>query len=133
SSSAISNYNANDNVAGLNGIIYYRLKIVENDGTIKYSNVINFKLSQSTRTVVSLYPNPAVNNFTVKITSPKDETVQVRVFDMLGKVLLSQQSTIVVGINNLSFNNISKLSTGTYTVQIIMSNQVFTEKLVVTK
>jgi hypothetical protein len=131
--SAVSNYTANDNVANLNGIIYYRLKIVDNDGSIKYSNVINFKLNNSTKTAVSIYPNPAINNFTVKITSSKDETVQVKIFDMLGKVLLNQQTNIVVGINKISFNDISRLTSGTYTVQIMMNNQLFTEKLIVTK
>lgn len=62
----VQSYNFTDSDP-LKGISYYRLKLMNNDGTFKYSNVIsiNIKLSEG----ISIFPNPVHNN--IVITHPK--------------------------------------------------------------
>jgi len=131
--SAISDYSVDDNVANLTGNVYYRLKLVEKDGNFKYSKVISFKLVKDGKTSIAVHPNPAVSFFNLKVIAEKDENIIVKVVDMMGRNLITQQSKVLSGINTISFNDISKLSAGTYSVQVLMSNQVYTEKLIVTK
>jgi choice-of-anchor A domain-containing protein len=132
--SSITNYTANDDISSLNsGTIYYRLKIVEKDGSSKNSNIINFKLSNKPKLGIVVNPNPAVNFFTLKITAAKDAVTQIRVIDMLGKVLIVQNNNVLSGINSYTFNDLSKFNSGTYFVQVICDGQLYTEKLIVTK
>ena len=133
STATVSNYNVNDNVSALTGMVYYRLKLVDKDGSFKYSQIINFKLVHNTKSSVAIHPNPATTNFNIKLTTEKDETVIIRVIDMFGKVLINKQASVFKGINTININEISKFSSGTYSVQIMMNNQMFTEKLIITK
>ncbi len=55
--------------------------------------------------MVKVYPNPFTNQFQVKINSISDETVEVKVFDVLGQLIdakagLANQSDYTFG-NNL--------------------------------
>ncbi|MBX2932126.1 MAG: choice-of-anchor A family protein [Chitinophagaceae bacterium] len=133
SSAAISDYSVKDDIAGLSGIVYYRLKLVEKDENYKYSKVLSFKLVKNGQSGIAVHPNPAVNYFTLKVTAEKEKNALIRVVDMMGRTLITKQTNVLKGINTISFNDISKLSAGTYSVQVIMNNEVFIEKLIVTK
>ena len=132
--STISDYNADDNLANINAnTVYYRLKLVEKDNSFKYSKVLAFKLVKNDKTNIAVHPNPAVNYFNLKVVTDKDENALVRVVDLLGRTLITKQTKVLTGINTISFNDISSLSAGTYSVQVILNNNVYTEKLIVTK
>ena len=131
--SNVVNYTVNDNLAGFNGTtVYYRLKMIEKDGSFKNSNIISFKLS-NIKGGVSIMPNPAVSFVNIKVAAIKDGTAAVKVIDMLGKVVLLQNSKVLIGINTFTFNNLSTLSAGTYTVQVMVDGMLYNEKLIVTK
>ncbi|MCZ2222606.1 MAG: choice-of-anchor A family protein [Chitinophagales bacterium] len=131
--SAISDYSVDDNVANLTGNIYYRLKLVERDGSFKYSKVISFKLVKDGKYGIAVHPNPAVNFFNLKVIAEKDENAIIKVVDIIGRTLITQQTKVLAGNNTISFNDLSKLSAGTYSVQVMMNNQIYIEKLIVTK
>ncbi|WP_299398586.1 T9SS type A sorting domain-containing protein [uncultured Gelidibacter sp.] len=72
---------------------------------------------------LAIYPNP-VSNGKITITSNKNQTKQVEIYDVLGKKILS----------NYLFGkelNISKLTPGIYILRIKEGNNTATRKLVV--
>ncbi len=69
---------------------YYRLKMVDTDGSSTYSNVIVLTLSNSNDPVI--FPNPVVDRF---IISNKTESALYRVLNMQGQVV--QQGIYLVG------------------------------------
>ena len=74
---------------------------------------------------INLYPNPASHTFVINFTEVQEGVKQVRVFDMLGKEVMS--------IENPSSNtiNIANLPTGIYAVRILsQSGRSYTSKLV---
>jgi hypothetical protein len=71
----------------------------------------------------SVYPNPTSTGF-VNITSKTNETIQVAVFDILGKQVLNN----TVKNNRL---NVSNLTTGVYIMKISQNGNIITKKLVV--
>ena len=79
--------------------------------------------SFSNETSFSVYPNP-VNNGVINITSKSNSAINVTVFDILGKQVLS---------NTISNNrlNVSTLKSGVYIVNIEQDNSTTTKKLVV--
>ena len=101
--------------------LYYRLKIVDNDGQVNYSQTrtLNFKpLSLN----INVYPNPAKSFFKLENNSID----KVVLTDYIGKILLSQNIT-----NNQQIN-ISSLQQGIYFVQLFNHNKLYkVEKLII--
>jgi len=59
-----SSYQFNDNTV-LTGPMYYRLKLVDKDGSFKYSKTVVLKIAVKNGSGITLFPNPATNYLTV--------------------------------------------------------------------
>lgn len=83
-SASTRTYQALDNtlLAGLT-TVYYRLKMVDTDGSVSYSPVCSVALTNATG--IALYPNPTHQLATLTGAAPK---ATVQVFDTLGRTLL---------------------------------------------
>lgn len=126
----INNYSFNDYLNGVNtSVVYYRLKIYDNDGKISYSKIVSVRLGEPV-TKVSMYPNPASNFTVVNLYAEKQSVAMLRLMDNAGKQLLSRSYNINSGNNSLMVDQLSNLPKGIYIVQVMMNNTVYTEKLV---
>jgi choice-of-anchor A domain-containing protein len=127
-------YTAADNIASLtnNKVVYYRLKQLDVNGSYKYSNTINFRLN-SKGIVMAISPNPAVSFVNIKLNVAKDGLASIKVTDMIGRTVSSQNTKVSQGVNSIAINNISNFSAGTYNIQVMVDGEVFNEKLIVTK
>lgn len=96
-SSVAKNYQYTDNELGTSSVYYYRLKMVDIDGSSKFSSVIFIRNSNSGLTTV--YPNPARNQITINISDKSLINTQALLSDLSGKVVqrisLNQASTQV--------------------------------------
>lgn len=101
----------NDPMIGNN---YYRLKIIDNDRTFDYSNVINIPITAiEMNSIVGIYPNPASESIIVKIQSTKNYAPTIKIFDVLGQILIEESITVQEGANKLPID-IANLANGTY-------------------
>ena len=120
----VSPKTANSNGASYNttdpypfaGINFYRLKIVDRDGSFAFSNIIKLETGKKQLAVTQLYPNPVQNLLNVQLQSDKRQTVGITVFDITGKQV--QQSAVVLneGINNTTVT-MTNFARGTYILQ----------------
>ncbi len=103
------------------GLNYYRLKIIDKDGKISYSEVrtVNFGATSSN---VRLYPIPAKDAINITVTgSMINQPATISILSVDGR-LMYQQST-----NTLSQTetiNVSKLANGKYILRIVTNNKV---------
>ncbi len=102
------------------GTIYYRLKMLDKDGTFTYSPVKSIK---STSSMVTLWPNPAGKILNVQ----GDALQQVIIIDNLGRVLLDKR--IANAVNTQL--DISTLPKGYCWVKISSGLQIIIEKLLI--
>lgn len=123
-SSAVTNtttYTFDDENAG-EGIIYYRVKLVMDNGAILYSDPVAVYLLRQHAHLV--FPNPATN--VVNIVNKSMNNMQVQLFDMNGKLVMTRslfnlQETLSVG----------QLSPGVYTCVLYDDGKkVFSTKLI---
>ena len=115
-STTLRNYDFNDNnpVFGNN---YYRLKIIDLDGTFTYSNVINIPINTVTNnSFVQVYPNPTKGILNIDVQSTSAYDINMITFDVLGKKVLEKSMNVVKGLNTLSIDY-STIAKGTYILQ----------------
>lgn len=130
-SSVQSNYTYTDNMLSTLNLppptTFYRLKMVNIDGSYTYSEIRS--VSNKVSFAVSLYPNPANNYLNVTINAAQNEIAKMQVINMDGKIIISTSSNIAVGTttNNI---NVSSLSSGTYFIKIETSEGQSTLKFV---
>ncbi|TWI79113.1 putative secreted protein (Por secretion system target) [Lacibacter cauensis] len=81
----LNNYAFTDNVSGVSGVMYYRLQIVEKNGTINYSDVRVVRINTA-NTDVMIYPNPAVAAFSIAV--PADAgSYDISISDISGRII----------------------------------------------
>jgi Secretion system C-terminal sorting domain len=97
-----SNYNYCDESI-ITGINYYRLKLVDNDGSFKHSNIILLKADEVKNNRLTVFPNPVVNNITITYPTAYKNSI-FTIYNNLGVKLYSykvplgsNQRTIDVG------------------------------------
>lgn len=88
---------------------------------VQISNVAN---EDRLAAAISVYPNPAKNNVSIKGLDNAD----VRVFDMTGRMVYSQKTAM----ESLEIN-LSRFTAGTYMIRIEQNGNTIHKKLVVTK
>ena len=101
-----------------NATFYYRLKMIDRDGTFKYSSIIFITLSDITGRI-TIIPNPVVSGSDVKVNmvAPVDGTVQWKLIDNNGRTLLQNKLHVRKGNNNLTIK-IDRLPAGIYYLNI---------------
>lgn len=95
-------------------ISYYRLKIVDFDNSFTYSEAVAVNNPQAIREenanqsasfeLVSLYPNPVNNDFSVLVYAPENTTLTISITDISGKLVYQNQLYILNGDNKISLN-----------------------------
>ena len=100
--------------------IYYRLKMVDNDGKFTYSNII--RLTNQTISQLAVYPNPVKDFITVQANDRNVIGTTAKIIDMSGKTI----KTFLIS-NNFEIVDMSGLSAGLYLLQTANGN---TQKLI---
>jgi hypothetical protein len=84
-------------------VLYYRLKIVDTDGSISYSQVISLTIIPASIPVV-VYPNPVNDVLNLRISLPKESKILIRVSDMHGRVIYQENKFIRTGADEVLIN-----------------------------
>jgi hypothetical protein len=97
------------------GAAFYRLKQVDLDGKVTYSNTV--KASCEGRNLfVTLYPVPAKDVVTLVVGSDKSIKTALQVFDNKGRMVINMPVSITTGTNNFNIP-VLKLAAGEYIIR----------------
>ena len=121
-------YTQNDDLTGHNGKVYYRLRMINQDNSFKYSNIVIVRLGKIRLT--EIYPNPFMESIRVEIDSKISDKATVRITDLNGIQIVRQQHKLEIGGNQFSINNLAKLAQGTYLLEVFTSTDRLMEKVV---
>jgi hypothetical protein len=90
---------------------YYRLKMVDTDGSFKYSNVVSIQSETEKGLVGEFFPNPAQDYAEIDVVSTNDASWTIKTKDLTGRVLSTKVENLKKGGNRLYLNTKS-LATG---------------------
>lgn len=127
SGSTANNYSFYD-YSPLSGRSFYRLKSLSIHGNYKYSGVRTIILKQPT-TAFKISPNPVRKRATLQFTMERNETVSIYIIDAGGKIILSKNSIVYPGINQISFDNLNGFMPGVYVVHVVTASKNFNTKM----
>lgn len=105
--SGIHNYSFTDNSVS-NGVVYYRLKQVDNDGVFDYSSVASADVKGNLS--FSIYPNPTADVLNVVHESVTAASA-IKVLNLSGKTLIENAVSLGSTTTNI---DVSSLSDGAY-------------------
>jgi len=86
----------------------------------------------ATDNTLKVYPNPNAGVMTLEYNSTSDVMIQVRIFDMTGKILVDEQQQISQGTNTLH-PDLTKLMSGVYFVEVSNGNEISRSKIMIEK
>jgi len=115
-------------------VIVYRLKMIDFNGTISYSNEIKLSISMPTEfRLEQNYPNPFNPATTIRYELPQAGIVTLKIYDILGKevvTLVNEQKD--AGRYTVQFNA-SKLASGVYVYRLKVNDFISTKKMTLIK
>ena len=105
--------------------VYYRLKMVDLDKTVKYSKTVGVQndCAKKNKSTLLITPNPANNTIQVKEFNSNGV---MYIYDMTGRLVL----TAAISESENQNINVADLTSGTYLVQVTSNEGMFYSKLV---
>jgi hypothetical protein len=82
------------------------------------------------KATLKLYPNPVIDYATVEIKTDASKDVSIHVFDLNGRLMLSESKRMQKGMNKASLD-LRGFKKGTYIVRMQNGNEVLSQKFIV--
>lgn len=101
-----------------NGVNYYRLKMIDRDNQFKYSAVIALKREGDNSPLSSVSPNPFNDKIMIVLQSETKIETQFSIYDMNGKLMLTKNVRLAIGVNQVQIDRLDGLGTGAYMLHI---------------
>jgi trimeric autotransporter adhesin len=98
------------------GPVFYRLRMVDKDGSYRYSPVVKLH-HEAPQMVVKAYPNPVKHNLLVELQSVRGGRYQLRLLDLNGRTILLQQHQVQHGRQTITVS-MQQLPAGMYLLLI---------------
>ncbi|MFN8267542.1 MAG: T9SS type A sorting domain-containing protein [Chitinophagales bacterium] len=109
-----------DDLNPMQGDNYYRLKMIDKDGTFKYSHVILININQPIKyedAINSVYPNPTSNSINVNYQSFAKSDIDLKIFDALGQEMFNSKFEVQRG-NQIIKLDVANYANGVYIIHI---------------
>lgn len=105
---------------------YYRIKIIENNGSSFYSEIRNIKILNKQKDIL-VYPLPSNN--VLNIESPQSlvgKVATIKLFSIDGKLLIKKTT---LSLNKIEIVDIKNLKPGVYILNLVCGDTLFTKKI----
>ena len=117
------------------GLYYYRLKQIDNDGSVNFSAEVKVNLKSMPGEIrLSVYPNPFNSSTVINFNTSEENYVSVRVFDLLGRTIKTLwQGELQPGRHEFPWRGVDQsghdLASGIYFVRIQVGNKSIMQKV----
>ncbi len=125
----LANYAFTDNDLPNANMVFYRLKMIDIDGQYKNSKIVSVRIANNFSNAV-VYPNPTKGLLVVKLQQPLTESAQLKISDIMGRIVMQQQ--ITGGQRNIDLT-VSHLQPGRYFIKISNTAELINQSFVIIK
>lgn len=121
-------YTHNDPVNSSNAEYYYRLKIIDTDGSFEYSAVVFIRVVVKDNFLIT--GNPFHDFTSLKYTIAKDQTISVNYFNSAGAFLRKEDYNATAGTGIYTLYGLANYPPGMYLLKLQSGNQSETFKVI---
>jgi len=109
-------------------IYYYRLKLTDQDGYFKYSDIRGVNFGKVSGDVISIYPNPTYEVINVDLSDMDmlEGDIHLSVFDNAGRSMIQKNITG----NGIELIEVNQYPAGTYNVMVKQGDTVHQKKII---
>lgn len=133
-SSVLANYSFEDFTAAVameqNGVLYYRLRMVDLDSKFEYSQVLVVTNKTEKNTPIVLYPNPFTETITLNLNQAEASDIQFTLSNLSGMEIEKGKLNAPQGNSLLMLDNWKHLKSGIYFLQVELNDEIQTFKLI---
>ena len=97
---------------------FYRLKVMNLDGTFDYSAVVRIYFRRGSAVTMQLYPNPAKGDASLYYPAVAANSIHLTITDIAGKIISTRKVALTPG-NNRILLPAAQLSAGMYLVTVL--------------
>jgi len=98
--------------------VMYRLRMIDKGHDVDYSRILIFHTKSLITNDIQVYGNPVKDKLTFSFYANATQPVQVKVYDLTGKTLMSQKVNSAEGSNMVSLPLSSTFKPGMYVVEV---------------
>ncbi len=121
-------YEYDDDKITTAGYFYYRIKMMETDGTFTFSNIIKVAVVIKNNEI-SIWPNPVQDFLNVQIKSRQSSTAAIQINTIAGQTVFTTIEKLTPG-NNIIKINTAYLAAGIYILQVNVDGEMKVLKMV---
>jgi hypothetical protein len=123
------NYTFYETTSGTDKVMY-RLKMIDKNREVDYSRILIFQLKSTIANNIKIIGNPVNDKLTFSYTSPATQMVDVRVYDVSGRVVLNNKINSLEGSNVISLPLNSTFKSGMYVVEVNNGTELQSSKFI---
>lgn len=97
-------------------VSYYKLKLVDNNGSVAYTSLVVINRNVIVLTVSNLFPNPATTQVNIEVQGVSVDNFNVSVQDINGKIVY--QANQVSALSNVYQMDVTNFNRGVYVIRI---------------
>lgn len=110
--------------------VMYRLKMIDKNNNVSYSKTLAFQNKAVTTNSIKIFNNPVVDQLIFNYTAFASRIIDIKVYDMSGRVMISGKVNSLEGNNMISFPLASTLKPSTYVVAVNNGSDIQTAKFI---
>jgi hypothetical protein len=110
-----------------NGMNYYRLKQMDNDGRFEYSKIVALEMKSLAAQEIRIFPNPIKDQFSIDFSGIVEPQALVSIYTINGQLIYHTTLNNLNGVTNIDSSNLPK---GIYTIHVMTSKGLVTERII---
>jgi len=110
--------------------VMYRLKMIDKNREVDYSRILIFQLKSTIANNIKIIGNPVNDKLTFSYTSSSTQSVDVKIYDISGRVVLKNKVNSLEGSNVISLPLSSTFKAGMYVVEVNNGTEIHSSKFV---
>ena len=127
-----ASYQLADNIGAIQSkTVYYRIKMVDDNGNVEYSRIVAFALSAVKHAEMRITPNPADKMIQISVNSPANTSSRIMIYDMTGKMVRSISVSLQDGANVFTIDDLDRFGKGIYLVKVSLPGAILSQKLLI--
>ncbi len=112
------------------GKTMYRLKMIDKNNKVTYSKILVFQTKDATISNIKIVGNPVTDKLTFNYSSFTAQVIDIKIYDIAGKVIMSNKMNTSEGTNTISFPLASNIKPSMYILKVSNGANIQTAKFV---